>query len=338
MDPSGAHAPAFDVGTVDVSPFLADPASPAGDKAARDLGGMLEQAGFAVITGHGVPATLIELMEATSREFFALPVDEKMRVVWPAPDILRGYQPILADARYPSTEGQSANLVETLMINQLDPPQDTSKGSDEERHWRSPNLWPERPAYLRPVWEQYYRRMESLGDHLMAMCARALGLPDDWFADKFARHFSNLVANHYPAQPDPPEPGQVRNAAHTDHGSLTLLYRDNVPGLQVHHEARWWDVPWLPDSFLINIGDMIARWTNGRWRATPHRVVNPPRELAMEPRLSIGFFQQPNPDLMIEPAPQLVTPSTPARYRPVHCGQHVMAKELRHQRTGAIAT
>jgi isopenicillin N synthase-like dioxygenase len=301
---------------------------------ADELGAAFEDSGFAVIVGHGVAENLIDDMYRVSLDFFALSEAEKMAVVWPAPDILRGYQPVGRGRRYPSGDGPPADLVESFMINRVRPVKDTVADARQVRQWRASNIWPVRPVRLRPVWEAYYREMESLVDRLMALVAAALGVEETWFVDKIDRHFSNLVANYFPAQLTPPEPGQLRTSAHTDHGGLTLLYRDDSPGgLQVYSQGRWIDVPWLPYSFVVNTGDVMSRWTNGRWKATPHRVVNPPADMAAaSARQSIAFFHQPNPDLLVTPVPSC---EGRALFEPLRCGDHIMAKELRFDRVGA---
>ncbi|GAA2428845.1 hypothetical protein GCM10010191_47520 [Actinomadura vinacea] len=148
--------------------------------------------------------------------------------------------------------------------------------------------------------------LHVLSADLLRLCARALGLNEDHFDDKFDRHVSSLVANYYYPQMDEPLPGQLRRGAHTDFGGLTVLYQqDNAGGLQVlQGENAWRDVRAIPGSFVINIGDLMALWTGGRWVSTMHRVVNPDRADTSS-RLSIPFFFQPNHDAVVEPLPPL---------------------------------
>ena len=148
--------------------------------------------------------------------------------------------------------------------------------------------------------------MGGLAEDLMAMFALALDLPELFFADKIDRHISRLRVRNYPAPTAPPKPGQLRAGAHCDYGSLTILRTEDKPGgLQVfNHAKEWVDVPFAPDSFIINIGELMARWTNERWRANLHRVVNPPADkAAASRRLSLVFFHNPNYDTPVAALP-----------------------------------
>ncbi|HEX4247482.1 MAG TPA: 2OG-Fe(II) oxygenase family protein [Pseudonocardia sp.] len=339
------------VQVIDIAPALEPGRGPAtgsgpGSAAIRSTGSLavasalvdsFRQTGFAVVTGHRVPAALCHTMSEVSTEFFALPLAEKLAVAFPAPEIIRGYEPV------PAATGADriTSAVESLLINRLSPPDDFPIGGIEHRLWRWPNVWPERPARLRQVWERYYREMEQLGDQLLELVAIGLGLPAGWFAGYFDRHFSNLAVNHYPPQPgsvDDPGRARPRNRPHTDHGALTLLYRPAEPGgLEVYAGGQWWRVPFLPGSLVLNVGDILERWTDGALRATPHRVVAPVGAAARAGRQSIVYFQQPNPDAVIAPAPALAGPGGGSRYRPVLAGAHVSRKELGHATLAALA-
>jgi isopenicillin N synthase-like dioxygenase len=124
-----------------------------------------------------------------------------------------------------------------------------------------------------------------------------------------------------------PEPGQLRLGAHTDYGSLTLLYQDETPGgLQVHRDGVWRDAPIVPGTFVVNIGDLMSRWTNDRWVSTLHRVQNPAQGRWDVPRLSIPYFHQPNYDAVIEAIPTCVAPGEQATYPPITSGDNLTYK------------
>ena len=135
----------------------------------------------------------------------------------------------------------------------------------------------------------------------MRVFAIALGIDERWFDDKIARSISHIRFNKYMAQKEAPLPGQLRAGAHTDYGTLTILYGEDRPGgLQAFSpDGEWIDVRPPPGAFVVNIGDMMARWTNDRWVSTLHRVVNPPRSEDRAERLSIAFFHQPGHDIEI---------------------------------------
>ncbi|OLT19455.1 2OG-Fe(II) oxygenase [Pseudonocardia sp. CNS-139] len=290
------------VRVVDVGPAVGPAADAAASaRVAGELVASFRGTGFAVVTGHGVPTALFAAMAEVSDEFFALPQEEKLAVGFPAPEVVRGYEPVPPAGG----AGRDVNVLESFLVNRLDPAGDYPEGSPEHRLWRWPNRWPQRPARMRPIWERYYREMEGLGDRLLELVATGLGLQAGWFAPSFARHFSNLVVNHYP--PRVPEHGDVRprNRPHTDHGALTLLYRPDEPGgLEVYAQRRWWRVPFVPGSLVLNVGDILERWTNGALPATPHRVMTPSPEAARAGRRSIVYFQQPDPAAVVAPRPR----------------------------------
>jgi isopenicillin N synthase-like dioxygenase len=292
---------------------LDDPAH--SDEIVAEIGAACERVGFIVITGHGVPAELIGRMHRVSSEFFALPAEEKLRSVSPTGNLYRGYAPQDSPGRTDLVEGYEIGRYDTAAAV-------AAAGYGPE--WAAnydPNVWPERPEAFHSTWREYYAAMEELAGRLMNIFEAALTLPKGWFADKFDRHTSYLSANCYPPQPVPPPPGRVRRGEHTDIGSLTILYQDGVGGLQVFDRSGvWCDVPPIEGSYVINLGDMLAKWTNDRWVATEHRVVNPPAEKAAVERISIPFFQHPNFDALIECIPSCTSPENPPKYPAVLAG------------------
>ncbi len=200
-------------------------------------------------------------------------------------------------------------------------------GPDAARFF-APNLWPQRPAALREVLEAYYRAMEHLATALMQIFAIGLDLPEMYFADKIDRHTSVLRAIHYPAQVEPPEPDQLWTGAHTDYGTLTILYGDDTPGgLQVRHRhGDWLDVHPTPGALVCNIGDLMARWTNDRWVSNLHRVVNPPRDAAAMDRLSIALFHNTNHNAEIRCIASCLELHGMAKYPLVRFSDHYLGK------------
>ncbi len=258
------------------------------DQACRDIG-------FVVLTGHGVDAGLIRRMHDVSAAFFARPEADKRALA-----VTEGYI-------HGWTGPRQSYLAETLTAGaapaadwkegfSIGPPAAPAGMTDQERRYFMPTRWPDRPAGFAAVWTDYFRAMEQLAATLMAAFATALGLPEGYFASRFDRHITGLSAQFYPPQPTAPSPGQVRAGAHTDFGSLTILHTgDNPGGLQVMgRDGAWQDVTAPADMFVVNIGDLLAQWSNDRWVSTLHRVLNPPAGRAHLPRQSIAFFHQPN--------------------------------------------
>ncbi len=159
-----------------------------------------------------------------------------------------------------------------------------------------------RPATLEPALRAYWYAIQGLIATLGHVFARALELPENFFAQKLDKQISQLRVMHYPPPAAPPLPGQLRAGEHADLGMMTLLVSDNdVGGLQLQDRAgRWIDAPAVPGAFMVNLGDLMMRWTNDRWISTPHRVVNPPANANWRSRrLAIGMFVIPNYDAEI---------------------------------------
>ncbi|MXZ79461.1 MAG: isopenicillin N synthase family oxygenase [Acidimicrobiia bacterium] len=297
---------------------------------AAEVGAACESLGFLVVTGHGVPSETVQELMTASWRYFDLPEDDKRRWMPPSPYVFRGYFPIQSSALAGSLDVETPpDLCEVFAVNRFDDPADAdAAGLSEGREgFFAPNIWPDVEGF-RDAWTGYYRAMESLADELMALMARALGLEEGWFDDKIDQHISNLVVNHYPAQRTPPVEGQIRRGAHTDYGSLSILYQDDNPGgLQVQlSDGAWADIPHVPGSFVINLGDLMAAWTNDRWVSTMHRVVNPKPEFCDTSRMSVVFFHQPNYDAEIRCIPTCTTGDDPPHYEPVTSGQWVLDK------------
>jgi len=200
-------------------------------------------------------------------------------------------------------------------------------GAEGERFFAL-NVWPENPAGMQRLWESYYRELERLAADLMRIFAVALNLPERWFQDKIDKQIANFSVIHYPGQKDAPHAGQLRGGVHTDYGSLTIVQTDtDVGGLEVlRRDGGWAPVPWIDGTFAVNIGDLMAEWTNDIWVSTLHRVANPPRDKAHVSKTSLLFFHQPNYDAVVECIPTCCSAERPARYERTTSGEHVTLK------------
>jgi isopenicillin N synthase-like dioxygenase len=174
--------------------------------------------------------------------------------------------------------------------------------------------------------------MARLITFLMRLAALALDVEETHFDDKVDRSIGTMRLNYYPAQATPPAAGQLRASAHTDYGGFTILSGEDVPGgLQVRmRDGRWIDVATSPSQFVVNIGDLLMRWTNDRWLSNLHRVVNPPLDGPSRARLSIAFFNHPNYDALIECLPT----QGAAKHPPVRSGEY---RDLKYAKTGFAA-
>jgi isopenicillin N synthase-like dioxygenase len=291
------------------------------DRACRDIG-------FLVISGHDIATELVEEMRETARAFFDLPLNNKMRLRHPARDVLRGYTPIESEA-VARSRGEVApvgDLNESFMVGPVEPVDPVYAAAPAAGMHFAPNLWPERPANFRPVATRYYRAMSGLAQVLMRLFALGLGLQEGFFDTRIDRHISRLRLRNYPAQVTKPLPGQLRAGAHSDYGSLTILATEDRPGgLQARNAAgEWVDVPAIPGTFIVNLGDLMARWTNDAWVSTLHRVVNPPEDLAADSRrISLVFFHNPNYDADVSCIPTCLKPGDKPKYPPTTSGEHL---------------
>lgn len=327
--------PLMEVPIIDIAPYRLGTLTER-QAVAREVGRACTDIGFLVISGHGVPDELIASVDRVSRDFFDLPVAEKMEIVRPAPDVTRGYIPLEAEAvaRSQGTADAPGDLNESLMIGPVDVSADPYYSTEAAGRHFHPNLWPVHPTGLRALYEDYYRAMSRLAVDIMRLFALALDLPEAFFDDKIDRHISRLRVRNYPAPSQPPKPGQLRVGAHADYGSLTILKAEANPGgLEVRNAAGdWVTVPIIPGCYVINIGELMARWTNDRWVSTLHRVVNPPMDKASgSRRQSIVFFHNPNYDADITCIPTCVDPGGEAKYPPTTSGKHLRDQFVRTQ-------
>jgi isopenicillin N synthase-like dioxygenase len=296
-----------------------------------EIGEACRTIGFLLVTGHGVSDELIRRTEETGRAFFDQPDAEKRRFMAPDPNVYRGYYAVESNAVAYSRDDRVAppDFRELFSINQVTiDPADPYYTSRLGKRIFAPNIWPEGIAGLREAWTEYYVAMEELAGSLMRLFALALNLDENWFDDKVDKHMTNFVVSNYPEQPHELPEGQLRAGAHTDYGSMTIIKAEDKPGgLEVlDAEGRWRPVPVVPGTFIVNLGDLMARWTNDRWVSTMHRVVNPPRDKAIgSRRQSLIFFHQPNYDAVIECLPTCLDNGR-AKYAPITSGEHLLMK------------
>ncbi len=295
-----------EIPVIDLRPYLSGTDK---DAVVRQVADACARIGFLVVSGHGVPEAVIADMLAASRAFFALPLEAKLKTCPPDPSIFRGYSP-MADRSLGQSMGVEAapDLREGFAAGGVSP-------------LTAGNIWPD--DGLAEACAAYYRAMDALAGSLMRIFALALDLPEAFFDRKVDQQFSDLVAYHYPPMAAEPRPGQLRGGAHTDFGSLTLVYGDpSAKGLQVWTGQAWEDIPVVPGAFVVNLGDLMAQWTNDLWVSTLHRVVNPAGADWSRSRYSLVFFHQPNDDVLIESLDRANAP----KYPPVTSGEHLRRK------------
>ena len=309
-----------------------------GAAARRRLADLLDRTcreiGFFTLVGHGAPAAVLDELRAKANEFFALPIEEKRRAIHPVPATPRGYRALGIEAlSYGNDRRTPPDLKEYYHFGRETWPDEPYFTGPEGRRYFIRNLWPLGPSGFKEAAARYYAEMERIVLTLMRLAALGLGVDEHFFDDKVDRHITAMRLNFYPAQTEAPLPGQLRAGEHTDYGTFTILNGENVPGgLEVlTRRGDWLAVETEPSSFVVNIGDLLMRWTNDRWVSNAHRVVNPPAPAAARAhRLSIAFFHHPNYDASIE----CIAPAGEAKYPPVRSGDY---RDLKYRQTRVAA-
>lgn len=296
---------------------------------ALEVDAICRSTGFLAIADHGVPQAVIDAAWHSAKTFFDQPVEVKQAAKAPHPGYPYGYlgpdSEALAASRGVATP---PDLKESFNGGPLSvPPGMTDKEALDFCY--AETIWPSAPAGFKDAWQAYYRAMEDLAARIMRLFAAALTLPEDYFAGMIDHPVSALRALNYPEQTVAPKPDQLRAGAHSDYGSLTILLpQAGSKGLQIQRaDGSWLEVPPIPGAFVINIGDLMQRWTNDRWVSTVHRVVNPANpEEARRRRQSFAFFHQPNWFAEIACLDVCLAAGDKPKYEPVLSGPYLMGK------------
>ena len=284
--------------------------------AARQAHDALTTIGFFVLTGHGVPAALIERTFAEARRFHLLPMAKKLALK--LNEHINGYMVMGRYAVRTSdiNDNDKGDLNEAFFIKRERAPDDPLARSG--RRFVGPNQWPresELPGFRAHVLE-YVEVMDRFARRFLPVVAAALDLAPDWFDEAFTDSQFTFRMSHYP--PVAAEANQFGIAPHTDSNFMTFLAQTEVPGLQVRAPSGdWLDVPYVPGSFAVNSGDMLKRWSNGCLKSTPHRAL-PPKG---RDRYAIPFFLGPRFDQRIECLPTCTGPGNPPRWQPITYAQ-----------------
>ena len=286
---------------------------------ARALNVACEQIGFFYLTNHGVPTELLRHVFAQSVRFHAEPLDRKNALSINA--FHRGY---IGDSSYRLNEELAPNLSESLVMMHELPPDHPDLLA--ERPLQGPNQWPELTGF-RDTMLAYVSAMEEVGGSLLSRFAIALELEEDYFERSFREPTTFLRLLHYPPQPETSAENQFGSAPHTDYGAITLLAQDDSGGLHVRHRSGDWIAATpIPGAFVVNLGDVMARWTNGRYVSTEHRVVN----LRGGHRYSVPFFFDPNMDVEIACLSTCESDERPLKYDAIRYGDYLLGRLNTH--------
>lgn len=313
--PASARPAATSLPLIDVAALCGDDPVQR-DAEARRLRDACEQRGFLYVFNHGIPQPLIERMFALTEAFFDLPMETKLALDKTRSPCNRGYEPLRAQTL---EAGAPPDLKESFYIGEEVAADDPRVRAG--RFNTGPNQWPEGLPGFRETMGAYFDAAHALGTRLVQGLGRSLGLPEGFFDAYLRDAAATLRLLHYPPQPANPAPGEKGCGEHTDFGGITLLLQDDSGGLQVRDSLAggWIDAPPVPGTYVVNLGDMFERWTNGRYRSTLHRVIN----VSGRERHSIPYFFTGNPDHVVECLPGCLAPGEAPRHLPVTVEQHL---------------
>ncbi|MGE5270936.1 MAG: isopenicillin N synthase family dioxygenase [Thiohalocapsa sp.] len=273
-----------------------------------------EDTGFLVVAGHGIAPELPHNVFAHAARFFAH--EEAFKLALQIGRYNIGYLPFGGQTvrHSPVNNNTRPNFSESFYITRDRAP-DHPDILAQKPHVGL-NRWPADMPEFRAAMLAYYAAMEAMTVRLVPVFAAALDLPEDYFAAAFAEPNCTIRLIHYPPHPAP-EDNEFGFAPHTDNNFITFLAQSALPGLEVRTaEGEWIRPPAVPATFVVNTGAMLARYSNDRFKATPHRVIN--RNDAS--RYAIPFFLGPNHDSVVAPVPSCVGPDNPPRYEPITYG------------------
>jgi isopenicillin N synthase-like dioxygenase len=295
---------------LDLAPLLRnDPG--ATEALGTELRHAFEEVGFYFIVNHGVPQSLIDGAFHAAQRLHAMPLERKLALRINKDNV--GYLPFKGSTTKHSTlnANNKPNLVEAFFTKRDLPPDHPDRAAG--RPFRGPNQWPDNLDGFKEAVLAYSDAMEKLALRLLPLYSIALDMPANFFAGVFTEPTYTLRMSHYPPQ-DVVEENEFGLAPHTDTSFMTMLAQNEIPGLAIRlPNGRWIDAPAMPGSFLVNGGDLLRRWTNDRFLATPHRVTN----RSGQERYAIPFFVDCDYDHVMTCLPTCQDADHPALYPPI---------------------
>jgi isopenicillin N synthase-like dioxygenase len=313
--------PATSIPVIDLSgSFTNDPA--ARKQVAWDIHRACRDSGFFYVSNHRVPQQLIDDQFVWAQRLFALPLQAKLDMHMEKSPSTAGYEPIggqVLDSQDANAETAPADLKESFYFG-MELPDDHPAVLRYQRSFGH-NQWPATLPGFREQTLACQAALRDLGDRLLALIALSLDLPEDWFCAFYDMPVTTLRLLKYPPQPGSAADNQLGAGAHTDWGGITLLAQDSSGGLEVRNAAGdWIEATPIPGTLVINLGDLMARWTNGLYNSNMHRVKN---NKTNADRYSIPYFYGPRPDAVIEPMPTCVSDDNPQRFPTCTAAEHV---------------
>ncbi len=301
---------------IDLSGALA-PGGPRSAEVAQQMRTAAMSAGFFYIANHGVAAELVEGQFEAARQLMNLPLARREALSIRHSPIMRGFEALGAQTL---DETAQPDLKESFYCG-MDWPADHPYVKAGYQTY-GPSQWPEELPQARTQSEAYITAMNALSLRLMQLLALSLDLPEDYFDASCADPMVTLRMVRYPPHPENADERTFGAGAHTDWGAVTVLAQDNLGGLEVQMpDNSWVPATPIPGTFVVNLGDMVPRWTNGLYHSNPHRVRN--LHSGGAPRYSIPFFYEPEFMARIEAVPGTVPAGETPRFAPCTTGEHL---------------
>ncbi|ETN42226.1 uncharacterized protein HMPREF1541_04167 [Cyphellophora europaea CBS 101466] len=333
--PAAVEADGLVMPIIDFGDFLHGDASTKARVAEQVLKGF-QDSGFLYLTNHGIPPSTISHVFSQSSQFFARPQSEKDALSWTTPQSNRGY---VASGREKVTLADLNDRDEIAKLRASNPDLKESMEIGREGVEGLPNRWPDKidaaGAAFATDMKAFFLTCKALHGQVMRAIALAMGLRPDFFDGFTDAGDNNLRLLHYPAVLKSVfrhNPDQVRAGAHSDYGSITLLFQDDVGGLEVQSpRGTWVRATPVPGSIVVNAGDLLNRWSNGMIKSTRHRVVQPPAKEGdtsdMFPeRYSVAYFCNPNFDRTIEALPGTYATEADKKWESIKSGDYLVMR------------
>ncbi len=280
------------------------------------------ESGFFYVANHGVAPERVAHQFVNAKRFFDLPLADKMALDMKKSASTAGYEPMggqILDSQDADSPAAPPDLKESFYCGR-ELPADHPYVVAGERGFGH-NLWPSNLPGFREQMLAYSDAMRTLGDRILSFLALSLDLDESWFVPSYAMAAGNLRLIKYPPQGADAAFNQIGAGAHTDWGGITILAQDDNGGLEVRNVAgEWIAARPIPGAFVINLGDLMARWTNGIYNSNLHRVKN---NLSGHDRYSIPFFYSPDPRAVIEPIPTCVDDEHPRAFETCTTAEHM---------------
>ncbi len=309
----------LEIPVIDFAPFVSGDAD-SQHAVASQIYQACHEIGFMYLKNPGIAHTLIDRAFTQTQQFFALPLTLKNQLAWSDEFSNRGYVGIERERLNPDKPGdlkEAFNVGKEVNIDE----------NVDNQSCVILNQWPRGQDNFRETVLEFYQACTQTANIICKAFVIALQLPESFFSDRHTQQNHTLRLLHYPALNQTPKPEQVRAGEHSDYGSFTLLFQDEVGGLEVRTaQGEWIAAPYIPDTIIVNTGDLMQRWTNHVFCSTKHRVMIPADNRVKRSRYSIAFFCHPNDDTEIACLESCKEPNRPPLYPPITAGDYLLSR------------